>query len=81
MPVVGAYLSTDDQPQCLGAMRYGVIHRQVQFLPLHSISRGLEMKYVDNERFTLFHGDNRAILPTLPENSVDAIVTDPPYEL
>lgn len=39
------------------------------------------MKYAENERFTLFHGDNRAILPTLPENSVDAIVTDPPYEL
>ena len=38
MPVVGAYLSTDDQPQCLGAMRYGVIHRQVQFLPLHKLN-------------------------------------------
>ena len=26
-------------------------------------------------------GDARAILPTLPDHSVDAIVTDPPYEL
>lgn len=30
---------------------------------------------------TLYHGNNLHILPTLPDNSVDAIVTDPPYEL
>lgn len=29
----------------------------------------------------LHHGDNLDILPTLPDASVDAIVTDPPYEL
>jgi hypothetical protein len=29
----------------------------------------------------ILHGDCRAILPTLPDASVDAIVTDPPYEL
>lgn len=29
----------------------------------------------------LLTGDCRAVLPTLPENSVDAIVCDPPYEL
>ena len=39
------------------------------------------MIYHQGERFTLYQGDNREILPTLPENSVDAIVTDPPYEL
>jgi DNA modification methylase len=37
--------------------------------------------YCKSENFTLYRGDNRQILPTLAENSVDAIVTDPPYEL
>jgi site-specific DNA-methyltransferase (adenine-specific) len=31
--------------------------------------------------FTILHGNNFDILPTLPDNSVDSIVTDPPYEL
>lgn len=30
---------------------------------------------------TIHHGNNLDILPTLPDNSVDSIVTDPPYEL
>ena len=30
---------------------------------------------------TIHTGDSRQVLRTLPENSVDAIVTDPPYEL
>lgn len=30
---------------------------------------------------TILHGDCRTQLATLPDNSVDAIVTDPPYEL
>jgi tRNA G10 N-methylase Trm11 len=34
-----------------------------------------------NERFTVHVGDNLPILKTLPDNSVDAIVTDPPYGL
>jgi site-specific DNA-methyltransferase (adenine-specific) len=29
----------------------------------------------------VFHGSNLDVLPTLPDNSVDSIVTDPPYEL
>jgi DNA modification methylase len=29
----------------------------------------------------VYHGHNLDILPTLPDNSIDAIVTDPPYEL
>jgi site-specific DNA-methyltransferase (adenine-specific) len=29
--------------------------------------------------FTIHQGDNRDILKTIPDNSVDAIVTDPPY--
>jgi site-specific DNA-methyltransferase (adenine-specific) len=31
--------------------------------------------------FTILHGNNLDVLPTLPDNSVDSIVTDPPYEL
>ena len=30
---------------------------------------------------TILQGNNLDILPTLPDNSVDSIVTDPPYEL
>ena len=33
------------------------------------------------ENATVYHGSNLDILPTLPDNSVDSIVTDPPYEL
>jgi len=29
--------------------------------------------------FKILHGDNRDTLKTLPDNSIDAIVTDPPY--
>jgi DNA modification methylase len=31
--------------------------------------------------YQLFVGNNLEILPTLPDNSIDSIVTDPPYEL
>tara|TARA_R110000822_G_scaffold273031_1_gene395561 strand:- start:95 stop:1153 length:1059 start_codon:yes stop_codon:yes gene_type:complete len=31
--------------------------------------------------YTIHAGNNLDILPTLPDNSVDSIVTDPPYEL
>jgi len=31
--------------------------------------------------YTLLEGNNLELLPTLPDCSVDAIVTDPPYEL
>jgi DNA modification methylase len=30
---------------------------------------------------TLLHGDNLALLATLPDSSIDAVVTDPPYGL
>ena len=33
------------------------------------------------ERYQLLQGDCREVLKTLPDNSVDSIVTDPPYEL
>jgi len=32
-------------------------------------------------RYQLHHGDNRAVLKTMDDNSVDSIVCDPPYEL
>lgn len=32
-------------------------------------------------RYTLHNGDCREVMATLDENSIDAIVTDPPYEL
>ena len=33
----------------------------------------------DNGQVTLYHGDCLEVLPTLADNSVDAVVTDPPY--
>jgi len=35
----------------------------------------------DGDQFTLHHGDSAEVIATLPDNSVDAIVTDPPYGL
>jgi DNA modification methylase len=34
-----------------------------------------------NNTFNIYIGDNQQILPTLLDNSIDSIVTDPPYEL
>lgn len=34
-----------------------------------------------NDNVRLLHGDYLEVLKTLPDNSVDAIVTDPPYGL
>jgi site-specific DNA-methyltransferase (adenine-specific) len=36
---------------------------------------------ITGESYTVHIGNNLDILPTLPDNSVDSIVTDPPYEL
>ena len=36
---------------------------------------------IQGKSYTLHIGNNLDILPTLPDNSVDSIVTDPPYEL
>ncbi|NBT49553.1 MAG: site-specific DNA-methyltransferase, partial [Actinobacteria bacterium] len=35
----------------------------------------------ETNKVKLYAGSNLEILPTLPDNSVDSIVTDPPYEL
>jgi site-specific DNA-methyltransferase (adenine-specific) len=35
--------------------------------------------YYDGDGITIYHGDCRDILPTLPAESVDCVVTDPPY--
>jgi DNA modification methylase len=37
--------------------------------------------HYSDDRVTLHHGDCLDVLPTLPDNSVDAVVTDPPYNL
>lgn len=36
---------------------------------------------IELDNAVVYHGSNLDVLPTLPDNSVDAIVTDPPYEL
>jgi 16S rRNA G966 N2-methylase RsmD len=36
---------------------------------------------IELDNATVYLGSNLDILPTLPDNSVDSIVTDPPYEL
>lgn len=35
--------------------------------------------YYDEDGITIYHGDAREVLPTLERNSVDLLVTDPPY--
>lgn len=39
------------------------------------------MIHTQQERFTLHQGDNRDVLKEIADNSIDSIVTDPPYEL
>lgn len=36
-------------------------------------------RYHDHSRFTLYNGDYARLLETIPDNSVDLIVTSPPY--
>jgi len=38
-------------------------------------------EYYSNDSGVLYNGDCRVVMATLPDNSIDAIVTDPPYEL
>lgn len=35
--------------------------------------------YYQDERVTLYHGDCREIMATMPDRSFDAVLTDPPY--
>jgi DNA modification methylase len=37
--------------------------------------------YYEHNGITIYHGDCREVLPSLPANSIESIVTDPPYEL
>ena len=38
-------------------------------------------KYSGNKAYTLYHGNMLDILDVIPANSIDSIITDPPYEL
>jgi DNA modification methylase len=40
-----------------------------------------DFKAFSGDGFTVFHGSNLDVLPFMADNSVDSIVTDPPYEL
>jgi len=42
---------------------------------------GKETKLIETENSQVYFGSNLDVLPTLPDNSVDSIITDPPYEL
>ena len=37
--------------------------------------------YYEQDGITIYHGDCREVLPTLPEESIDLLLTDPPYGL
>lgn len=37
--------------------------------------------HYQDDRATIYHGDCVEVMRSLPDNSVDAVVTDPPYEL
>lgn len=52
-------------------------------LPEHkeSESSSLQNPYYKKHKFTLYHGDSINILSKLPDNSVDMIFADPPYNL
>lgn len=39
------------------------------------------MIYYEREKIRLFNGDNVSVLKEFPDNSIDSIVTDPPYGL
>ncbi len=44
-----------------------------------SATTGRPVMYGDAKNWLLLHADSLALLPELPENSVEAIITDPPY--
>jgi DNA modification methylase len=46
---------------------------------LHADQTTIPSDYLSS--FVIYAGNNLDVLPTLPDNSVDSIVTDPPYEL
>ncbi len=46
-----------------------------------SRQEGASQPWYEDESVTVWHGDCLDLLRTLPDNSVDAVVTDPPYGL
>src|SRR5690625_1769489 len=47
----------------------------------HTTGRDQMTIYYQDKHVTLYHGDCIEVMRNMPENSVDAIVTDPPYGL
>ena len=46
------------------------------------ILASVELKpYFQKNNFVLYHGDSTVVLSRLPENSIDMIFADPPYNL
>ena len=46
---------------------------------LISIPFYLQMKY-ESENFTLFQGDSSEVLKTFDDESIDMVITSPPYD-
>ena len=46
---------------------------------MSAATTGRPVMYGDAKRWLLLHADSLKLLPELPENSVEAIITDPPY--
>src|SRR5690625_2592963 len=47
----------------------------------HTTGRDQMTIYYQDDKTTVYHGDCIDVMRNMPENSVDAIVTDPPYGL
>ena len=46
---------------------------------MSAATTGRPVMYGDAKRWLLLHADSLKLLPELPANSVEAIITDPPY--
>jgi DNA modification methylase len=49
--------------------------------PTNPVQSGASTPIILTDRVTLYHGDCREILPTIPEGTIDVVVADPPFFL